>query len=536
MTKRVRIQLIASLMLVGMAECVTAAPADPAARCAALQTPALPGLVIETAALIAAETVKTGPQAGSEVALPTHCLFRGTLNPRTGAAGQHLGIGIELRLPVQWNNRFLFQGGGGLDGVLGPSYGLISGNHFPSALARGYAVVATDGGHRADSAIDPHFALDQQGRLDYAYNALDKTTLIAKELISRFYGSAPSRSYFVGCSNGGRQAMMAAERLPLQFDGIVAGDPSFRLTRTNIDEAWNEIVLARIAPKDASGHPIISQALSPADLQLVSTAVLKQCDARDGLADGMINDFRGCDFDPAILTCAAGKTPLCLSAPQVTALKALMQGPHDSQGHPLYAAFPYDAGISNPAYYRMHLGTSTNGSPNSADATLGFDTLRYLAMTPPNPEFNVFGFDFDKDVALTAESSKIIDADAVDLSSFAGHGKLLLYHGLSDQGLSPLDTLNWYEHLQVGTGGAVPDWARLFLIPGMTHCAGGPATDQFDMLTAIVAWVEQGAAPERILARGDTFPGQSRPLCAYPNVARYLGGDPLNADSFRCQP
>ena len=434
-----------------------------------------------------------------------------------------MGIGIELRLPLEWNGRFLFQGGGGLDGVLGPSYGLVSGNHFPAALSRGFAVVATDGGHRAASAIDPHFALDQQARIDYAYNALDKATLVAKELISRFYGSAPKHSYFVGCSNGGRQAMMAAERLPLQFDGIVAGDPSFRLTRTNIDEAWNEIVLARVAPKDAAGRPIISQALSPADLQLVSVAVLKQCDARDGLADGMINDFRGCDFDPAMLTCAAGKTPQCLSAAQVTALKALMGGPHDSQGHALYAAFPYDAGISNPAYYRMHLGTSTDGTPNSADATLGFDTLRYLAMTPANPGFDVFGFDFDRDVALTAESSRIVDADATDLGTFASHGKLLLYHGLSDQGLSPLDTLAWYERLQTPSGSPVRDWARLFMIPGMTHCAGGPATDQFDMLTAIVAWVENGAAPERIIARGDSFPGRPARCAPRPTLPAMSG-------------
>jgi Tannase and feruloyl esterase len=157
-------------------------------------------------------------------------------------------------------------------------------------------------------------------------------------------------------------------------------------------------------------------------------------------------------------------------------------------------------------------------------------------MTPPNPGFNVFNFDFDRDVALTAESSKIIDADATDLNTFARHGKLLLYHGLSDQGLSPLDTLDWYERLRTPNGGSVKDWARLFMIPGMTHCAGGPATDQFDMLAAMVAWVENGEAPERIIARGDSFPGQSRPLCAFPNIARYAGGDPHNADSFRCQP
>lgn len=522
--------------LLGLAsQAINAATADPAGRCVALRQFWIQGLTVESASLMPAGMVKTAANSSADIALPAHCLYRATLDPRTGLAGQRLGIGIELRLPVEWNGGFVFQGGGGLDGILGPSYGLISGNHYPSALARGYAVVSTDGGHRSTSAIDPQFALDQQARLDYAYNALDKTTLLAKNLIARFYGNAPQHSYFVGCSNGGRQAMMAAERLPLQFDGIVAGDPSFRLTRTTIDEAWNEIVLARAAPKDAQGRPILSQVLSSADLQLVSDAVLKECDAKDGVADGMINDFSACHFDPGVLACPAGKTPQCLSASQVTALRELMQGPHDSHGHALYAAFPYDAGISDPAYYRMHLGTSPDGVPNSADATLGFDTLRYLAMTPANPSFNVFNFDFDRDVALTAESSKIVDADSVNLVSFAQHGKLLLYHGLSDQGLSPLDTVDWYTRLRSSDDHPVQDWARLFLVPGMTHCAGGPATDQFDMLAAIVQWVEKNAPPDRIIARGDHFPGQTRPLCAYPKVARYSGGDTRKAESFQCR-
>ena len=226
-----------------------AAPADFAARCAALQAPQISGLTVEQASVVPAGKVQAGNGPEADVDLPDHCLLRATLGARTGDQGQHLGIGIELRLPLKWNGRLVFQGGGGLDGVLGPSYGLISGTHFPPALARGYAVVATDGGHRSSSMIDPHFALDQQGRIDYGYNALDKTTLLAKQLIARFYGSGPSRSYFIGCSNGGRQAMMVAERLPLQFDGVVAGDPSFRLTRTNIDEAWNEIVLAGRRPR-----------------------------------------------------------------------------------------------------------------------------------------------------------------------------------------------------------------------------------------------------------------------------------------------
>ena len=475
------------------------------------------------------------PATAPGAILPEHCLFIATLAPRTGAQGQQLGIGIELRLPVAWNGRFAFEGGGGLDGILRPSYGSVWGTIRPPALARGFAVASTDGGHRSRSMTDPHFALDQQARIDYAYNAVDKATFIAKALLARFYGRAPRRSYFVGCSNGGRQAMMVAERMPLQYDGVVAGDPTFRLTRINIDQAWNEIVLARAAPKDAEGRPILSGVMSEADLRLVANAVVKQCDALDGLADGMINDYSACHFDPAALTCHGSKTPACLTSTQVTALKALMGGPHDSRGRALYAAFPYDAGIADPAFYHMHFGTSPNGVLNSADATLGFDTLRYFSMTPPDPGFDVMKFDFDRDPQRLLETAQLNDADAVYLESFARHGKLILYHGLSDQGVSPLATADWYERLRSANGGHVEDWARLFLVPGMTHCGGGPATDEFDMLAAIQAWVEEGRAPERIIARGKSFPGVTRPLCPYPTIARYKGGDPKSAKSFACE-
>lgn len=467
--------------------------------------------------------------------LPEHCLFIATLRPRTGAQGQHLGIGIEVRMPIHWNGRFAFEGGGGLDGVLRPSYGSVFGSIRPPALARGFAVASTDGGHRSGSMMDPHFALDQQARVDYAYNAVDKATFIAKAVIDRFYRHAPRYSYFVGCSNGGRQAMMVAERMPLAFDGVVAGDPTFRFTRVNLDQAWNEIVLARAAPKDAEGRPILSRVMSEADLRLVAKAVLKECDRLDGLVDGMIDDYRDCHFDPAILTCRHAKTPYCLTAAQVTALKELMGGPRDSHGRALYAPFPYDAGIAEPAFYHMHFGTSPNGALNSADATLGFDSLRYFSMTPPEPGFDVMHFDFDRDTQRLAETAAISDANAVYLESFARHGKLILYHGLSDQGVSPLATVAWYERVQSANGGHVQRWARLFLVPGMTHCGGGPSTDQFDMLRAIQNWVEKGRAPDRIIARGKSFPGVTRPLCPYPTIARYKGGDPKSASSFECR-
>jgi feruloyl esterase len=212
-----------------------------------------------------------------------------------------------------------------------------------------------------------------------------------------------------------------------------------------------------------------------------------------------------------------------------------MAGPHDSRGQPLYARFPYDAGISHPAFYRMHFGTSETGELNSADATLGFGSLRYFSMTPPAPDFDPMKFDFDRDPPRVLETAKINDADSVFLGTFAKRGKLILYHGMSDQGLSPLDTADWYDRLQAANGPDVQSWARLFLVPGMTHCAGGPATDEFDMLTAIQSWVEEGRAPDRIVARGKSFPDITRPLCPHPMIARYAGGDPRAEASFQCR-
>ncbi len=529
-------------LLAGVASCFAApasAPESATARCRSLRSFEWPQLVVDEARLVPVGPARSLPGEAPATApgalLPEHCLFIATLAPRTGAQGQQLGIGIELRMPIAWNGRFAFEGGGGLDGVLRPSYGSVWGTIRPPALARGFAVASTDGGHRSPSMLDPHFGLDQQARIDYAYNAVDKATSVAKALLARFYGRAPRRSYFVGCSNGGRQAMMVAERMPLQYDGVVAGDPTFRLTRINIDQAWNEIVLAKAAPKDTKGRPILSQVMSEVDLRLVANAVVKQCDALDGLADGVINDYRGCHFDPAVLTCRGAKTPTCLTSAQVTALKALMGGPHDSHGRALYAAFPYDAGIADPVFYHMHFGTSPDGVLNSADGTLGFGSLRYFSMTPPEPGFDVMKFDFDRDPRRLLETAQINDADSVYLETFARHGKIILYHGLSDQGVSPLATAAWYDQLRSANDGRLEDWARLFLVPGMTHCGGGPATDEFDMLGAIQEWVEEGRAPDRIIARGRTFPGATRPLCPYPTIARYKGGDPKSAQSFACE-
>jgi hypothetical protein len=506
-------------------------------KCAALADLAAPGFVVEKAEIVPAGPAPASDGSGavndSGELLPEHCLVQGMLNPRIGTGGRKFGLGFDLRMPTNWNGRFAFHGGGGLDGRLAPALGDIFGSVRPSALARGFAVVSTDGGHRGNW-LDGSFGLDQQARIDYAYNALDKVTLKAKELIEKYYGAAPTYSYLLGCSNGGRQGLMASQRLPLYFDGIVAGDPSIRFSRIAVDQIWNTQVAARIAPKDENGRPIISRAFSDGDLRLVADSVLKRCDALDGLADGMINDWRGCNFDPGVLTCKAEKTDSCLSEAQVSALRDLYAGPRTSEGKPLYGAFNYDTGIADPTWRTMHIGSSGSGEWDSADATLGLTNMRHYQLTPPDPNLDPMDFDFDRDVQRTRHTGAMSDADSTFLETYARHGKMIVYNGLSDQGMASSVLADWYDEVVSVNGESIRESVRLFLIPGMCHCSSGKATDRFDMLEAIMAWVEKGRAPDRIEAAGAAFPGVSRPLCPYPLVARYKRGDVNNADSFVC--
>ena len=513
-------------------------PADWADRCAGMANISGYGLKVEKAEWVPAgrAPAEDGSGAGdsSRPIIPEHCLVQGTINPRTGVGGRKFGIGFDLRMPAQWNGRFAFQGGAGMDGRMSPALGDIFGTLEPSALERGFAVISSDGGHRGDFR-DSSFGLDQQARIDYAYNALDKTTLAGKEMVTRYYGAAPKYSYMLGCSNGGRQGLIASQRLPLLFDGIVSGDPSIRFSKISLDEVWNVQALARIAPKDSHGKPIYSRAFSDADLNLVKNAVLKQCDAKDGLADGLIQDWQACKFDPVVLECKAGKTAGCLSKPQVGALHALYNGPRKRDGTSIYGPFNYDTGIVTPAWRGMRLGNSRTGTPDAADATLGVGQFKFYQLTPPEPNFDPLKpLDYDKALERVRFTAALSDADSPFLSTFAAHGKMIVYNGLSDQGMASSELADRYQQVERVNGASVRDSVRLFLVPGMTHCFGGQATDKFDMLDAITAWVEKGQAPDRIVATSRSMPGISRPLCPFPKVARYRGGDKQAADSFQC--
>lgn len=507
--------------------------AAPAASCSALAGAAGGGVMVTEATLEAAGPMAAAPGRPA-LTLPQHCRVRGVIDRRTGVGGREFGTGFELRLPTEWNGRFLFQGGGGLDGQVNPAVGTLANSAQAPALARGFAVVSTDAGHDG-GMMSATFGSDQQARIDYAYAAIGKVTPAAKALVERFYGRAAAHSYFAGCSNGGRQALTAAERFPLLFDGIVAGDPTLRFSRVALDEVWNLNVLGKIAPRDAQGHPIIAKVFSTDDLTLVKTALLKRCDARDGLADGQIQDWAHCDFDPAMVQCRPGQGKSCLSPGKVATLRELYRGPHTPAAGNIYGPFNYDTGIAGSAWRGMRLGSAQTGLANSADATLGLGMLRHFQLTPPDPQFDPWQrLDFDDLLRRVAASRAIGDADNPFLSTFALHAKLITYNGLSDQGLASSELVSWYRETQAATGPAAADAMRLYLVPGMTHCGGGEATDKFEMLDAMVDWVERGKAPGRIVAQTSSGPPLSRPLCPYPKVARYTGGNPADAASFEC--
>jgi hypothetical protein len=461
---------------------------------------------------------------------------------RIGVGGREFGIGFELRLPQDWSGRFYFQGGGGYDGLVREAVGPYNPglNAQVNALSRGFAVVTTDGGHLG---TDASFGLDPQARIDHAYNAYDVTAVTAKALIGDFYGRGPDYSYVVACSGGGRHGMMFSQRFPTYFDGVISAAPAMKVAKgASISAIWETQTYTEIAPKDASGAPILSRAFSDADLALLSDTILRSCDAKDGLADGLIDNPRSCDFDPAVLQCLGAKTDSCLSAEQVAALQKGFGGPQDSAGRQLYSTWPYDSGISAPDWRNWKLGTSTTSVPNSRFVTLIFDAARNQFFTPPDPTFDFFQFNFDTDPARFDAYAALYDTSSdVNLTPFKrGGGKILFWHGVSDPIFSANDTIDYYERLVNANGGLrkAGKFARLFLVPGMTHCSGGPALTDFDPLSAIVDWVEKGSPPRSILARGTptAFPGRSRPLCPYPQQPRYTGtGSIEEAANFTCR-
>ena len=506
----------------------TPARAQTSNKCAEMAGLKVPGMNVE---IKKAESIPAGPAPalafpGPPITspLPAYCRIDGTIDPRRGAGGKPYGIGFAIALPDPWNGRFLFQGGGGLNGSVFLPLGSQASANTP-ALARGFTVVSTDTGHTGTGVFDGSFYEDQQASLDFAYVANARVTVLAKQIIAAYYGRPPDHSYFAGCSTGGREGMVMAQRNPTFFDGIVSGAPAMRVGFSGIGSRAIAVALNQAAPKDASGKPNPSALFSDSDKQLIMTGILNACDAKDGLKDRMIFNTQACNFDPSVLTCRGAKSDGCLTAQQAGALKKAFTAVTDSKGSQVYARFLPDTGVittTGGGLFRGILTPPSAGGRFPANLSTSQDVDAELAAAIANPQ-----------TALTDTASW------TNLSSFSGRGgKWIFYHGVSDPGFSAQDTVEYYETMIKANGGeSARSWTRLFLEPGMGHCSGGEAAlDSFDLLGAVVDWVEKGVAPDSVIATGKAFPGRSRPLCPYPTYAHYKGqGDVEDAKNFACR-
>jgi len=569
---------------------VPASGVAPRGACSGLTGVTLPNVQILSA------TQKTG-----------YCNVIGIISKRTSTQDpDHFtyGIGFALNLPNTWYGRFEMMGGGGTDGSLRADPAGAAGVE----LSLGWAVAANDGGHE-DSPNNPlggyqdddanaggsaHFGVDHQARVDYGYNGIEKTATVSKQIIAYYYGLDVDYSYIMGCSNGGRDAMKASQKFPWLFDGVIAQNPGFNLPQAAVAEAWNEQVLGTLATSlDINGQPYIPDTFPSQDLAVASAAILSACDALDGLVDGIIDNFHACTNKkvyPALdaYTCGTGthgSTPhggTCLTADQVKALKKIYAGPVNSKGKRLYSNWFWDAGIWTPPSARgagwgfWNVATAVVPGVNTAiNLTLGAGAVPMIFVTPPvvtpvngpaGQEAYLFHFDFDTDApkifARTTEypesSMDFMAAVSTDLQPFKRRGnKLIISSSVNDGIFSGASIARWYRIMNRRMEGKASDFARLFMVPNMAHCGGGPATDDFatNELNAITRWVEQGIAPERIIAANHNtsspfvssnglfdhriaanFPANgTRPLCVYPQIPRYKGqGMPNDATNFVC--
>ncbi len=530
--------------------------------CANLATTlALPNTRIASAVPVAEGELKA---TGVNTPIPAHCLVKGAMNQRTSTVdGASYAIGFEMRMPVAWNGRFLYQANGGLDGSVVTALGATSGAApVAPALSQGFAVLSSDAGH---SAPTPFFGVDPQARLDYGYQAVGSLTPMAKDLIRSAYGKAPDRSYFAGCSNGGRHAMVAASRYADQYDGILAGNPGFHLPKAATTQLWKAQQYAKVSTPDASGQPDLNTSVTAAEYKLLGNRILAKCDALDGITDGQVNDVAACqgafNLQTDVPSCTAGtRDGSCLTPEQKNVLAGIFAGPRNSKGEALYTGTWFDPGVGGVNFAQWHLGspatrdagavafifTSPPSSVAAFSATTGLQYALNFSMETDYPKMFATS-------ALYPESpwSFMTPPNEADLGALKERGaKMMVYHGVADGVFSPVDTASWMDRLQTNHKGDAASFARLYMVPGMNHCSGGPATDQFDMLAPLVQWVEQGKAPDTVLAQArgaganvvntelpaSWSANRTRPLCVYPKVARYNGtGDVESASSFSCR-
>ncbi|SRR5579883_670570 len=484
--------------------------------CESLTKLSLPNTTVTLAVSVAAGpfSLPAGRAGAAPANVPAFCRVAATIAP---------DIKFELWLPANWNRKFMAVGNGGLAGT-------IRYESMLDPLRRGYATSNTDTGHTADN--DGHWAQGNMQRVfDYAFRAVHAMTQADKAIIRAYYGSGPEHSYFNGCSRGGQEALTEAQRFPDDFDGIIAGDPANNLTGLFI-----------------GGHLWITQLMQgdgyiPASkTQIIGDAVYKACDALDGIKDGILNDPRRCHFDPGTLACKTGDAPDCLTPAQVESVRKIYEGARTAEGDAIFPGI-LPGGEAGPGGWSTWItGSNRDGG---AHTNLGMPFLRYIAFEDPNWDPRTFrwnrenGFDSDVDF-LEKKLGPIFNNMNPDLTAFRAHGgKLIHYHGWADADISPLNSINYYESV-VHANHSLADtksFYRLFMVPGMYHCNGGPGPNTFDTVKALEDWVERGAAPDKIVASHITNgkADRSRPLCPYPQEAKWKGsGSPDQAENFAC--
>lgn len=482
----------------------------PAMACAELR-----GLTSYDLYVISARVIAAAANA------PEHCRVSLMVAPE---------INIEVNLPTAWNGRLYMFGNGGWAGESFEAPNRV--NNRATGLRAGFVTAATDTGHSAANEPGASFAVNRQKLLDFAFRSLHMTAETAKLMARAYYGVTPSKSYYDGCSQGGRQGLILAQRFPNDFDGIIAGAPALYNTGTMLSRAyWMQGLAANPFPA--------------AKLPLLANKVYEQCDAKDGLKDGVIDDPRRCDFkaERDLPRCAEGTdTAECFTAAQIQAVDRIHSDVM-SAGKRLFPGFPVGAEVAGPNGQSGWIGQQIN-APNRPGAwtTFGGNFLQYLLPGGKAAGADVdqlfAKFDIDKDPAKIEDLHLMLDATDTDLSAFRRRGgKLIMYFGWADPQLNPMMGVEYYEQVAEKTGASTNDFYRLFMVPGMFHCGGGVGTSTFDTATQLVKWVEAGEAPERIEA-SRVVAGKvvrTRPLCVYPQVARYKGSGSVDESAnFAC--
>jgi feruloyl esterase len=491
----------------------------------------LPHTAITSAATVAASD-----------AVPAHCDVKATARPTSDSE-----IKFELWLPApgNWNGKYQQSGNGGWAGN-------IPVQSFAEPLRRGFAVAGTDDGHSATGAS---WAIGHPEKLvDFGYRAVHETAVQSRAIIQAFYAKDAARSYFVGCSDGGREALMEAQRFADDFDGIIAGAPASNWSGTVTGHIWDE----RAQLDDPAGG------ISPAKLAAIQKAAITQCDALDGLKDGLIEDPRACHFDPTVLTCKGAETNECLTAPQIAALRKIYSGPKNSRtGAQIFPGYSPGAEGEDGTWAAWIIPAA-----NRAPAQFGFANTYYGQAVFEDPSWDFRRLNFDDDIAYGDQKvGVVLNSNSPDLRPFRDRGgKLIQYHGWGDPAIPPMASIQYYDRVKsfmakapdrrVDTTKPVDDFYRLFMVPGMGHCGGGAGPNSFgnrpglpmsptvdpehDIVSALDRWVEKGIAPDHIIGTGKSVTDPSkpltRPLCVYPKTSHYNGtGDPNDASSFTCR-